>query len=123
MKTAPLADCRILVVEDDYFIAQDVQRSLERAGAAVIGPAPSVSEALDLIQTEPKLDAAVLDVNLGEERSFPVAQVLEAQGIPFLFATGYDSADIPAEWQHATIAMKPLRIAAVEELLAASDPA
>ena len=110
----------ILVVEDDYMIAQDVQDDLEEAGATVIGPVPAVSEALHLIESTP-IDAAVLDVNLGEERSFPIAEALEARAIPFLFATGYNSADIPDEWQRAVIVMKPLRIAAVEQLLASGD--
>ena len=111
----------ILVVEDDYMIAQDVQSDLESAGAAVVGPVPSVSEALQLIESQ-TIDAAVLDVNLGEERSFPVAEALEERAIPFLFATGYNSADIPDQWQHATIVTKPLRMHAVQRLLASCGP-
>ena len=69
------------------------------------------------------IDAAVLDVNLGEgESSFPIAEAPEAKAIPFLFSTGYNWADIPDEWQRAVIVMKPLRIAAVEQLLASGDP-
>lgn len=103
-------------------IARDVQESLEGVGATVVGPVPSIDEALHLVENEP-IDAAVLDVNLGEEeRSFPIAEALKARNIPFLFATGYNSADIPAEWQKAMIVMKPLRMAAVEQLLASSGP-
>lgn len=117
-----LADRRILVVEDDYMIAQDILRELEKAGATVVGPAPSVGQALRLIDASTTIDAAVLDVNLGDERSFPIAETLQARGVPFLFATGYNSGDIPAEWRHATIVMKPLRITSVEQLLASRDP-
>ena len=102
-------------------IAQDVCSDLEQAGAVVVGPAPSVNKALPLLEGN-TLDAAVLDVNLGTERSFPVAAALEEQGVPFLFATGYNSSDIPPEWQHATVIMKPLPITALEQLLAAHQP-
>lgn len=98
-------------------IAQDVRGDLERAGAIVVGPAPSVGKALRLIDGGAVIDAAVLDVNLGDENSFPVAEVLRARAVPFLFATGYDSADIPDEWRWAMIVTKPLRIAVVEKLL------
>lgn len=67
-----------------------------------------------------KIDAAVLDVNLGGEKSFPIARTLEDSGLPFLFATGYNSTDIPAEWQHVTTVMKPLHIKAVRQLLAST---
>ena len=102
-------------------IAQAIRAELEEVGATVIGPAPSVVKARALMASSPVLDAAVLDVNLGAEKSFPIAQALEAAGIPFLFATGYNSGDIPAEWRHVVIVMKPLRIAAVEKLLADRD--
>ncbi len=104
-------------------IAQDVQDDLERAGAVVIGPTSSVSGAMNLLDGETSVDAAVLDINLGDERSFPVAEALQRKSVPFLFATGYNSADIPQEWRTATIVMKPLRIAAIEQLLSSSDPA
>jgi len=102
-------------------IAQDTLRELERAGATVVGPVPSVSQALRLIDANPNIYAAVLDVNLGDERSFPIAETLQARAVPFLFATRYNSGDIPPEWRHATVVMKPLRIAAVEQLLSSRD--
>ena len=120
MARAPLESRRILVVEDDYMIAQDVVEQLEGEGASVIGPAPSVAMSLRLIE-KAGVDAAVLDVNLGQENSFPVAQMLQDRDIPFLFSTGYNSADIPSEWQHVTVAMKPFRIADVLKLLASDE--
>ena len=122
MSTAALQGRRILVVEDEYLIAEDVRDELEGAGAIVVGPAPTVGRALRLIADEPALDAAVLDVNLGSEKSFPIAEALKARAIPFLFATGYNSGDVPDEWRRARIEMKPLRIVAVAQLLAARDP-
>lgn len=111
---------RILVVEDDYIIAQDIVAELEKVGASVAGPAPSVGKALRLLEKGPAVDAAVLDVTLGDEKSFPIAEVLEAQGVPFLFATGYNSGDIPGPWRRFKIVTKPLRISSIHELLAGS---
>lgn len=84
----PLAGRRVLVVEDEYLIAMEVKRWLEHAGAAVVGPVPSVARALDLIE-DGALDAAVLDLNLGERgTAFPIAGRLGTLGVPHLFATG-----------------------------------
>lgn len=82
----PLAGRRILVVEDEYLIADKVRRWLAAAGAEVVGPAPSVERALDLING---LDAAVLDVDLGDgDTVHAVAVRLDGLGVPYLFATG-----------------------------------
>ena len=83
-----LAGRRVLVVEDEYLIAMEVKRWLQAAGAEVIGPVPSVEQALDLIEDD-GLEAAVLDVNLGNgDRAYPVADKLASLGVPYLFATG-----------------------------------
>ncbi|XYD12106.1 response regulator (plasmid) [Methylobacterium sp. NMS12] len=85
----PLVGRRVLVVEDEYLIAMEVKRWLLAAGADVVGPVPSVVQALDLIEDQGTLDAAVLDVNLGGgDMVFPVADALRALGVPYLFATG-----------------------------------
>ncbi|WP_373866760.1 hypothetical protein [Methylobacterium oxalidis] len=85
----PLAGRHVLLVEDDYFIAFDMQRHFETSGAHVLGPAPSVREALALISGAARIDAAVLDINLRGEMAFAVADELAARGVPFLFTTGY----------------------------------
>ena len=85
----PLAGRRVLVVEDEYFIADEMTRWLEDAGADVVGPVPSVGQALAIIESEEVLDAAVLDTNLGRgETAYPIADRLTAAGVPYLFATG-----------------------------------
>ncbi len=86
--TQSLAGHRILVVEDEYLIAMQVQEWLEAAGADVVGPVPSVEQALDLIAQD-GLTAAILDINLGHGRTvYPLADKLAALGVPYLFATG-----------------------------------
>jgi CheY-like chemotaxis protein len=86
---------RILIVEDEYIIAADLAQLLEGLGVTVIGPVGSVADALALLAGEPAIDAAVLDVTLGTEKIFPVADALRARGVPFVFATGYDAWIIP----------------------------
>lgn len=84
----PLAGRRILVVEDEYLIAVEVKRWLLAAGSEVMGPVPSVDQALDLVEDQHP-DAAVLDVNLGNgDTAYPVAARLGSLGVPYLFATG-----------------------------------
>ena len=122
MNSKTLLNRRILVVEDEYLIAQDVQYDLEKAGATVLGPLPSVGQALEMIARTDHIDAAVLDVNLGHDTSFSIAQALTIRSIPFLFATGYDASDIPVVWRHARTETKPLRVEAVAELLNEGPP-
>ena len=115
MKSPGLARKRILVVEDDYLVAMDIARALERAGAEVVGPAPAVEAALDALeQTMP--DGAILDINLGGEMAFPVADALMARGVPFIFATGYDAQVIPVRFTHVKRCEKPM---ASEQICAA----
>lgn len=86
----------ILVVEDEFFTAMEVQSILTGAGYEVLGPAANVETALALLD-ERTPDAAVLDVNLGGERVTPVAEALEERQIPFVLATGYSPADLANE--------------------------
>jgi FOG: CheY-like receiver len=95
-------------VEDEYLIAEDIRCLLEEAGAVVVGPAPTVTRALALIEAEPAIDGAILDVNLGGEKSFPVAEALRRRSAPFLFATGYNLDDMPPEWRSARCVIKPI---------------
>ena len=83
---------RILVVEDEPLVGMLLEDMLSELGHAVVGLAATVEQGLALAQSAP-LDAAILDVNLGGSRSFPIADALRARAIPFLFATGYGSAD------------------------------
>ncbi|MBZ9857349.1 response regulator [Mesorhizobium sp. CA13] len=92
----PLRGLRVLVVEDVFLIAMDLSDQLMESGCEVIGPASSVKQALEKIDSVP-LDGAVLDVNLAGEQSFPIAELLASRGIPFLFLTGYDSVTIIPE--------------------------
>ncbi|PVE24785.1 hypothetical protein DC522_09230 [Microvirga sp. KLBC 81] len=94
-----LARCRVLVVEDEYFIADDMARALQKIGAEVVGPIPKKDRALALLSSGEQIDAAVLDINLRGEEVFAVADALTERGIPFVFATGYDASSIPPSYK------------------------
>jgi CheY-like chemotaxis protein len=108
------ASARILIVEDEYFIALDLANNLMAEGAIVLGPISSVEEALETIAGGAPIDWAVLDINLGGEMSYPVADALRERKVPFVFATGYEDATIPARYDHAPRRQKPV---SMQELL------
>jgi DNA-binding response OmpR family regulator len=83
----------VLVVEDEFLIAMDLERLLERNSWRVLGPVATVKEALRLLDGEAP-DVALLDVNLRGELVTPVAERLRAQGIPFVLASAYDGAQL-----------------------------
>lgn len=112
-----LAGRRVLVVEDEYFIADDLRHQLEAFGAEVLGPVPRVEEALALIAATLQIDAAVLDINLQDEMVYPVADALQARGVPFLFATGYEKAAVPSRYAGVRHCEKPLELSLVTKAL------
>ena len=100
----------VLVVEDDFFIADDLVASLEAVGATVVGPVAFVRDALDLIGRGERLDGAVLDINLQGEMVFLVADALMERAISFVFATGYDPSIVPARFAGVLICEKPINV-------------
>lgn len=97
----------IMVLEDQMLIAMDAEAMLLDAGAAGVLTATGVHEAQAILM-EAKPDAAVLDVNLGQGTSIPVATELARRRIPFVFATGYgESAHIPEALRHVPVVRKP----------------
>src|SRR3712207_7225274 len=106
--TETLTGRRVLVVEDEYFLANDMAKRLQANGAEVIGPVGGIDDALDLIDETENLDGAVLDLNLRGEMAFPVADALIKRGVPFVFATGYDQAVVPARYGRVTRYEKPI---------------
>lgn len=117
-KASLLRGRRLLVVEDDYLIASDFAHELERRGVRVVGPAGSVAEALRLIDEAAELDGALLDINLGSERVYPVADRLIARRVPFVFATGYSALVVPTAYGGVPRVEKPVDMEAVSRLLA-----
>jgi CheY-like chemotaxis protein len=112
-----LSGRRILVVEDEFFVADDLVQALTRLGAEVLGPVATREEAFDLLSTGERIDLAVLDINLQGESVFPVADTLVEQGVPFLFATGYDQSAIPVQYQQVPRWEKPFAPEALAQAL------
>jgi CheY-like chemotaxis protein len=114
---AGFAGCRVLVVEDEFLMAEELRDALEDVGARVLGPAPSVEAALALLDGTPAIDAAILDVKLGGECSFAVADALVARGVPFVFATGYDASALPLAYRGAHRCEKPVDMTTLRHAL------
>jgi DNA-binding response OmpR family regulator len=111
-----LEDRNILIVEDDLLIAMDLERTLNDAGCIVVGFVPSVARAMAKIDNN-RIDAALLDVTLGGEMAFPVADRLSAEGIPFIFVTAKPSS-VPEHYGTHPVITKPYSPPAVLEALA-----
>ncbi|WP_117193349.1 response regulator [Rhizobium terrae] len=96
----------VLVVEDEMLVALLTEDILRELGHGVAGIAPRVSSAMSIIDTG-GIDIALLDINLGAEKSFPVADTLEEKGIPFIFITGYGPAGLEGRYPGRTVLNKP----------------
>ena len=96
---------RVLIVEDEPLLAAAYEGMLLEAGAVVVGRTGSVAAALRVVATQ-TIDVACLDVQLGRENSFPVADALASRAIPFLFVTGRDAGFLPARHRHQPLLKK-----------------
>jgi DNA-binding NtrC family response regulator len=97
---------RVLVVEDEWLIANELEQDLNEAGFSIVGPVGSVERALEAIEAG-RIDAAVLDVRLQSEDSYAVAERLQERQIPFLFITGYSSGEIADPYRRHACLQKP----------------
>ncbi|CAH0343051.1 response regulator [Rhizobium sp. CECT 9324] len=109
---------RILVVEDEVWLAIELEDALREGGFDVIGPAASVRQALTLLNDQ-RPDAAVLDVTLGGEKVTPVALLLKSIGIPFILASASDPAELARHdcLAHATNLGKPTDLMKLVEVV------
>lgn len=97
----------VLIVEDDVMVALDAEHLLERLGIPRIRRTVRVTEALEALRTQ-AFDFGVLDINLGGETVFPVADAMIARGIPFVFASGYGRLpSMASRFAHVPLLAKP----------------
>lgn len=113
---------RVLVVEDDMLVAFMIEDILLDMGYAAPVVEMRLAPALAAAQAGP-FDFAVLDINLAGEESFPVADALLAQGVPFIFATGYAAAVLPERFAGAAVLAKPFAAADLMAMVRAHAPA
>ncbi len=98
---------RVLLVEDEALVAMMIQETLTEFGFEVLGPVGTVSEALAAARDR-SFDAAVLDINLGDDLVYTVAEILTRRGVPFVFVTGYDADSIDARFSSVPVLQKPI---------------
>jgi CheY-like chemotaxis protein len=106
---------RVLVVEDEFAILLLLEDMLAELGCQIVGTATRLSDALTLAG-KAECDAAVLDVNINGENVGPVAEALDARGIPMVFSTGYGRSGLEPRWRERPVLQKPYRL---EEFAAA----
>jgi len=103
-----LTDKCVLVVEDEYLLAEDLRRALAQSGVAVVGPFASVAQAFCAIDAHAKLDFALLDIRLRDNQLvYPVAEKLIQRQIPFAFTTGYESSTVFNKYRDVAHFEKP----------------
>ncbi|MDR9780861.1 response regulator [Rhizobium redzepovicii] len=108
MADGVLRGYHVLVVEDEFMLAEDLSLELADAGAVVIGPAQTLERAVELLARPDALDAAVLDVNLQGKPVYPLADALVERKVPFVFTTGYDASILPARFRSVDCCSKPI---------------
>ena len=111
-----LSGQHVLIVEDEYFLAQDLVDYFQDLGVQVLGPAASVSEALRLLESA-EVQGAILDVNLRGERVYPVADVLRQRHVPFVFASGYGGELEPRAYADVPRCIKPVDFGVLAQTL------
>ncbi|ASJ92282.1 hypothetical protein CBR61_16060 [Porphyrobacter sp. CACIAM 03H1] len=114
---------RVIILEDDYYQAQDCRHLLEEAGARVIAMSGTLPD-VDTLLADGPIDAALLDINLGHGLSLDFARELRRRSIPFVFLTGYDAATLPDDLAGSAYVSKPAdgaRIVATLERLVRRD--
>ena len=102
-----LAGVRVLVVEDEYFIADDMVRALRQCGAEPVGPVGSLADAEQLIAAE-RPDAVILDLNLRGEFAYRLIDQINEQGVPFLIVSGYSAQSVRDEFRDYPSLEKPV---------------
>ncbi len=98
---------RVLVVEDEALVAIALRESLDELGFSVVGPCSRISEAVVELRHN-RVDAAVLDINLGGDPVYPLAEILTAEKIPFVFVTGYGPEELDRRFAHVPVLQKPI---------------
>ena len=106
-QVAPLTGKKVLIVEDDFLIAQDLGTVLRAAGYAVCGTVASSAAALQFLGGAERPDGVLLDVSLSDRDASPVARLLVSQGVPFMLVTAYERKQLPSALRDRPLVAKP----------------
>jgi DNA-binding response OmpR family regulator len=112
---------RVLVLEDEWLVADQFESALADAGFEVVGPVGRVAEALELLRGQ-AVDAAILDINVHGQRSFSVADELSRHATPFVFLSGYSDVELPAALSGRPLLEKPVNSDSVRRAIGALLP-
>jgi two-component SAPR family response regulator len=112
----PLRGYCVLIVEDQYLVAEELRRAVLQLGGHVAGPIPDLATALDCVARQ-TVDLALLDINLGEEEIYPAARELLQRKVPYIFAAGCESWIIPEEFQGVPRVEKPVTTKALADAI------
>ena len=116
MTDIALANCRVLVAEDEVLISMVLEDILDMLGCKLAGSATTLAEATRLAESVP-FDVAILDVNLGSDLVYPLAEALADRGVPIIFATGSHPDNLPDRFRGSAVLEKPYAYGAVEVAL------
>ncbi len=105
----PAEPARVLIVEDEPLVAENLRDDLVEAGFEVVGVAPRVESALKLIEGT-GFDVAIIDANLAGTSAAPAAAALSARGLPFMVLSGYAREQLQREFSEAVYIQKPYRV-------------
>jgi CheY-like chemotaxis protein len=111
--------CSVLLVEDEVMIRMMVADMLEELGHHVAAEAGEIGDAMKLVQST-EFDLAILDVNVNGKVITPVAELIQAKGRPFIFATGYGSSGLPPEYRERPALQKPFQLETLAQVIAAT---
>ena len=109
---------RILVIEDSPVVGPFTVDLLNELGFKVAGPAPNMAAARELMEAG-GFDGALVDIHIRGERVFPLCDMLEAKGVPFVFTSGYADWQMPEKWQKRPRLQKPYTVEQIEQALGA----
>lgn len=112
-----LENQHILIVEDEFLIALDLEETVHEAGAQAVGPVGTVGEALALLAQQ-NVSGAILDMNLGSELSTAIAEQLQQREVPFIYHSGQSDLLSDPSWPKAPVVSKPATPTALVEALA-----
>lgn len=113
------AGCSVFLVEDEVMIRMMVADMLEELGHSVAAEAGEIGEAVKLVQST-EFDLAILDVNVNGKVITPVAELISARNLPFIFATGYGSSGLPQEYRDRPALQKPFQLETLAQVISAT---
>lgn len=120
MPNLALARTRVLLVEDETLIAMLLEDSIAELGCEVVGPVGRVDAAKQMIEQE-RFDCALVDIKLRGHSAYPLAEMLQARGVPFGFVTGYNRDRLDAQFRRRPVLHKPFNAAQLKAILVAMD--